>query len=265
MVDKLTIAEQKRLQMIEEIQRLHKSGESIHSISRITGKNLGTVRKYVYGNPEAKCRSGKHSPLDAKTDFIIKNIKNGLTASAIAKQLQSDGQALTLSDIRQYVRATADRYGLELFKYKRAVPHVAEDDGNPEQIYITRKGIFNHLWMIVKLSADHREKLWAEYPTLSELEKCILEFRELFEKKNMAYLYIFIDRYKNSAIKELASFARGLESDMAAVENAVASPLSNGFVEGTNSKVKTIKKAMYGKCGIQLLKAKLMYCPKAEY
>ncbi len=84
-------------------------------------------------------------------------------------------------------------------------------------------------------------------------------FRELFEKKNMAMLYIFIDRYQNSSIKELASFARGLNNDIAAVENAVASPLSNGFVEGTNSKVKTIKKTMYGKCGIKLLSAKLMY------
>ena len=75
----------------------------------------------------------------------------------------------------------------------------------------------------------------------------------------MPRLYLFIDRYKNSSIKEIASFALGLEKDLAAVENAVASPLSNGFVEGTNSKVKTIKKAMYGRCSKLLLSAKLMY------
>jgi transposase len=62
-----------------------------------------------------------------------------------------------------------------------------------------------------------------------------------------------------SSIKEIASFAKGLEKDIDAVENAVASSLSNGFVEGTNSKVKTIKKAMYGRCGKLLLSAKLMY------
>ena len=32
--------------------------------------------------------------------------------------------------------------------------------------------------------------------------------------------------------KEFSSFARGLLKDIDAVENAVASPLSNGFVEG---------------------------------
>ena len=44
-----------------------------------------------------------------------------------------------------------------------------------------------------------------------------------------------------------------------AVENAVASPMSNGCVEGTNSKVKTIKKTMYGRYGVRLLRAKLLY------
>lgn len=73
------------------------------------------------------------------------------------------------------------------------------------------------------------------------------------------------ERYKKSTIKELASFAKGLDRDLNAVENAVASPLSNGFVEGTNSKVKTIKKTMYGRCGKTLLAAKLMYEPPDKH
>lgn len=81
----------------------------------------------------------------------------------------------------------------------------------------------------------------------------------------MPLLYIFIERYKESSLAEIASFSKGLEKDINAVENAVASPLSNGFVEGTNSKVKTIKKTMYGRCGKLLLEAKLMYEKKAKY
>ena len=66
-------------------------------------------------------------------------------------------------------------------------------------------------------------------------------------RKTCALLYLFIDRYKSSQIKELASFATGLEKDISAVENAVASDLSNGFVEGTNSKLKMVKRTMYGR------------------
>ena len=34
---------------------------------------------------------------------------------------------------------------------------------------------------------------------------------------------------------------------------------SNGFVEGTNSRLKMIKRTMYGRCGKRLLEAKLRY------
>jgi len=59
-------------------------------------------------------------------------------------------------------------------------------------------------------------------------------------------------------LKELSRLASGLEKDLSAVENAIASPLSNGFVEGTNSKLKMIKRTMYGRCGKELLTAKLI-------
>ena len=41
----------------------------------------------------------------------------------------------------------------------------------------------------------------------------------------------------------------------------VASDLRNAFVEGTNNKVKMVKRTMYGRCSKKLLAAKLMYNP----
>ena len=79
------------------------------------------------------------------------------------------------------------------------------------------------------------------------------------EKKSMPLLYLFIERYKNSDLKEIFRFANGLEKDIEAVENSVASELSNGFVEGTNSKLKMVKRTMYGRCYKTLLAARLMY------
>ena len=70
---------------------------------------------------------------------------------------------------------------------------------------------------------------------------------------------MFVEKYSNSSIKALKSFADGLKRDIDAVENAVAYNFSNGFVEGTNSRLKMIKRSMYGRCGKQLLEAKLRY------
>ena len=92
-----------------------------------------------------------------------------------------------------------------------------------------------------------------------ELHCCIREFRRIFERRNVPLLYLFIEKYSNSDIKALRSFANGLERDLDAVENAVAYDYSNGFVEGTNSRLKMIKRTMYGRCGKRLLEAKLRY------
>ena len=88
---------------------------------------------------------------------------------------------------------------------------------------------------------------------------CVREFREIYEKKSMPLLYLFIERYKNSDLKEISQFANGLGKDIEAVNNSVASELSNGFVEETNSKLKMVKRTMYGRCSKALLAAKLMY------
>jgi len=69
---------------------------------------------------------------------------------------------------------------------------------------------------------------------------------------------LFIDRFSNSEVSQIKSFAKGLSRDSDAIENAVAYPFSNGFVEGTNNKLKMVKRTMYGRCGILLLSAKMM-------
>ncbi|MCC3398123.1 ISL3 family transposase [Enterocloster citroniae] len=74
----------------------------------------------------------------------------------------------------------------------------------------------------------------------------------------MNLLYPFIDRYKNSPQNAIKSFSKGLENDMVAVENAVVSDRSNGFVEWNNNRIKAIKRTMYGRCGLKLLATKVM-------
>lgn len=94
------------------------------------------------------------------------------------------------------------------------------------------------------------------YSKVRQLDICIHEFRNIYDQKNMVLLYLFIEKYKLSEIQELSRFAEGLEKDIEAAENSVASPMSNGFVEGTNNKLKMVKRTMY-----ELLEAKLMYRP----
>lgn len=257
-VNNLTAAQARRLELIHTIQELYQQDVSIREISRITGKNRNTVRKYLEGDPEKLCWSNKCGCLDGYKDFIIKCIQEGIIQSKIIEQVIEMGYQRSKSNARQYIMSLVRELGLEPEKYS-SKPLGNGGKKAAKTDYITRKGIFRHLWMDSKLSADHHAYIWKKYPVLQEVEKCIRQFRELFTKKNMPFLYLFIERYINSGVKELASFANGLSNDIEVVENAVASELSNGFVEGTNNKVKMMKRAIYGRCGKELLAAKLMY------
>lgn len=74
----------------------------------------------------------------------------------------------------------------------------------------------------------------------------------------MPRLYLFIERYGQSTFVPIVNFVKGLKKDIDAIENAVVSPLSNGFVEGINNRTKMIKRVMYGRCGIELVSAKII-------
>ena len=55
---------------------------------------------------------------------------------------------------------------------------------------------------------------------------------------------------------ELASFASGVRDDEAAVRAAIIQPWSNGQTEGQVTKLKLVKRQMYGRGKIDLLRAR---------
>ena len=56
----------------------------------------------------------------------------------------------------------------------------------------------------------------------------------------------------------LASFARELHGDRAAVAAALSQPWSNGQTEGQINRLKALKRQMYGRANIDLLRARLV-------
>jgi transposase len=59
-------------------------------------------------------------------------------------------------------------------------------------------------------------------------------------------------------VTEIRSFATGIRQDEAAVRAALAHEWSNGQVEGQINKLKLIKRQMYGRAKLDLLKARLL-------
>jgi transposase len=64
-----------------------------------------------------------------------------------------------------------------------------------------------------------------------------------------------------AGIPELASFAAGLRRDWAAVQAALTSPWSNGQTEGQVSRLKMLKRRMFGRANFDLLRKRVLARP----
>lgn len=123
----------------------------------------------------------------------------------------------------------------------------------------SKSEIIKYICFNGKLDSDVKIYVLEKYPILIELKKCMCEFRRVFETKNPVLLRTFIDNYSKSEIKKIQGFIKGIIRDFDAVDLAVSSNLSNGFVEGINNKIKLIKRVMSGRCSLPLLKAKIIF------
>jgi transposase len=90
----------------------------------------------------------------------------------------------------------------------------------------------------------------AGVPTLVEIREIIAEFRGMIRRRAAAELSSWIERARASFV---ASFARGVTNDEAAVRAAITSPWSNRQTEGQITRLKLVRHQTYGRGKIDLL------------
>jgi transposase len=80
-------------------------------------------------------------------------------------------------------------------------------------------------------------------------------FQTMVRKKLVADLDPWI---ATASLSLIGSFASGIIRDKAAVRAAISEPWSNGQTEGQITKLKLVKRQMYGRAKIDLLQARLI-------
>lgn len=69
----------------------------------------------------------------------------------------------------------------------------------------------------------------------------------------------WLDRAKACHMTELTSFVNGIRRDYAAVHAAFSSEWSNGIVEGHGNRLKFLKRQMFGRAHLDLVRVKVLY------
>ena len=105
------------------------------------------------------------------------------------------------------------------------------------------------------VNVDALKAASAEFTTMRQLA---MRFRGLLRGGTVERLDIWLSDARTCGIYGMRRFARTLRQDIEAVRNAVLEPWSNGQTEGQINRLKTLKRAMYGRAGVDLLRARMM-------
>jgi transposase len=97
-----------------------------------------------------------------------------------------------------------------------------------------------------------------DVPGFASIRHLAIRFQTLLRHRDEKKLERWFEDAKHCGIPAIVNFARTLMVDIQAVRNAVIESWSNGQTEGQINRLKTLKRAMFGRASTELLRARLM-------
>jgi len=223
-----------------------------------------TIRKYAKGDPYKLCQFDtigmKTVNYENYREDIIGYLRQNMTYKDICAKITTDGYNGKLTQARKYCHKLIDELGIE---YNSRTNFVGATVKQNQKFYvrcIKKSELFHYIWSDKELELYDVIYIIRKYPAVFDIIECVRDFRNIFIEKSAELLKQFTEKYSMSGIKSIKSFASGLLIDYDAVKNSIVSDLSNGFVEGCNNKIKLVKRTMYGRAKIDLLRVKVLHC-----
>lgn len=226
------------------IMALSKNGIPIKQIARETGHSRKLVRQVVRGERHDVFRT-RQSPLDPHLPWLDDQWASGCRNGAeLWRRLTARGFRGSLRVISEWAtrRRRAEKTDAQTLQRIPSARTIAR------LMTIGRD-------LLTKAETVTVAALESGAPTLVEAREIIAEFHLMVRRKVDAGLTPWIERARASLV---ASFANGVAKDEAAVRAAITSPWSNGQTEGQITRLKLVRRQMYGRGKIDLLQARLI-------
>jgi len=257
----------RRQERFDEVRHLKQADYSDRAISRQLKMSTTTVRKYVEADQCPRYPAGRvsSSKLTPWLPYLEERWQAGCTnASQLWREIKGQGFSgclglvgLWASEQRQLLPASQ--------RYSRQQPETVQ----PSLIRQTRPVSWSAQrasWLIIldkeKLNDEEqaaRSRMLEADPQVVTVDRLARQFIQMVKERSGQGLDQWLQDVTASGIKSLQSFANGLRGDLAAVRNALSMPWSNGQVEGQINRLKFIKRQMYGRAKLDLLRKRILY------
>lgn len=223
---------------------LAKDGVTIKEIVRRTGYSRGLARKVLRGERSDVFRI-RESSLEVHLPWLDAQWAIGRRNGAeLWRQLKQQSFRGSLRVVAEWAtrRRRADKADIDAISRTPSARTIAR------LMTVGRDGLSKSETVVV--AAIERGA-----PSLVQAREVIAAFQAMVRRRLLVDLDPWLQRALTSLV---APFANGIIKDKAAVSAAISSSWSNGQTEGQITKLKLVKRQMYGRAKLDLLQARLI-------
>ena len=233
------------------VQHLHAQGLSKAAIGRKLGLHPATVRKFATATSIddliAKTEQRTHL-VNPYTGHLHQRWHEGeRNATQLFREIQQLGYRGGELAVQRY---------LHQFRHGRG--HAARPAGKPPTVRQVTSWIMTHPDDLDRRDAAKLRGIRGRDPDLDRLTRHVRAFAAMMTGRHGDRLDTWIADVEHDTLPPLTAFASNLRRDLDAVRHGLTLPYSSGPVEGNINRLKMIKRQMFGRASLTLLRKRVL-------
>ncbi|WP_204985350.1 ISL3 family transposase [Micromonospora globbae] len=233
------------------VQELAAQGMSKAAIGRKLGLHQATVRKFVNARSLADLTAvteQRSHLVDPFTGYLHQRWNDGeRNATQLFREIQQQGYPGGELAVQRYLR-----------RFRTGRGHAPHPGPKPPTVRQVTSWIMTHPDHLDPRDAAKLRDLRHRDRDLNRLVKHVRAFAVMMTGRHGNRLDEWIVAVEHDTLAPLAAFARNMRRDLDAIRNGLTLPHSSGAVEGTINRLKMIKRQMFGRAGLDLLRKRVL-------
>nr|WP_151720060.1 ISL3 family transposase [Gemmobacter serpentinus] len=254
-----------REEIFKTISVLRQQGLTCSEIGRRTGFPRRSVAKWLQFEtpPDRKRAVLKRSSAWYFEEYLKQRWENGIrSGNALLPLIQERGYEGSLSNLQRLLagwrRAEKEEQEGPTKEDQVLAPVRDPETGHAISPVIAAALCIKPRGRFTLEQARKVEVLKEGSPAFTTMRRLAMRFNGILRGRKADPLPAWIDDAIETDLAPIVRFARTLNRDIDAVRNAIEMEWSNGQAEGQINRLKTLKRAMYGRAGPNLLRARML-------
>ncbi len=242
-----------RYERYQQVVALREQGMKIKEIASRVGLGRRTVQGWLSAGVyrETNYHHPHRSRFDAYETSVMQRWDSGChNIQQIWREIKAQGYPHSDRALRKHLEALSGK------------EHADFPEASCRDHFSAKKAMWLFIRRFKDLEEKEREELAAirqASETAETLYLLVQEFLQMVRKLEGERLDAWLTAVAQSQIAELQRFANGLEQDKAAVLMGLTRSHNNAQTEGQVTRIKLIKRMMYGRAGFPLLRQRVLH------